>query len=709
MIEQQYYTREGDGYKTIAKSPGLKLEFIKDYLHSLCSYNIPNGVQPYFVIMPVVTGELIIGQAVYKKKFFMHNYVLSTNEKHRYVKEPEKLFGITKFETDYDITLGSEIPTLAAVSYDGNFILFKDKALLLSKLKMDELLFEKLLAAIFTAIHFKTNIYIVLDVPTSELINYSKALLYHIYVSLPWCVAEELSVSIGASTDLNKNNRHITFIEKDGLGSNEEVMTGFVLDFVNQRFLNLDEPVHLEPYFKVAASFKFIKPLWEKFNSYGEQLQTAMGEKAEKTLSFYSRVATLIALYAHLSSHKLYILEEERERQGFLIEVLEYLNLSISDDFRRELIGLIDYAIRGLEVSLRCGVLLDEQEIDAILRFKLSMNVVNKSAFKELLHLLVEIIEVARRDNNEAYISTLLDRVSHETALYQNLFKELYSYKEMREEVVYPYIKRCFKELQTINDFTWRVDQLAAIEDVLLSDVYYANLARTRFMECLQQSDDKVRLLESVQKWCGSHKGQFYEALSELAEEHFLKHMTLENIESETDLCSIVFTHAYEDETYEAIKGYQNLKTSLEAMSPKYIKVNPNVQEQIQYYYKQTAKRQDFYMLVYAFLEPKIKGSPEAGWLLNLNKVLTYLYLINPDIMLDFIIWSKGQEVYMDKVHFDTTVVDFFIALKQRDGKWPKALTKQKLEAQSKTKDLYGKINKAIRLNLIKKYIKFKL
>ena len=63
----------------------------------------------------------------------------------------------------------------------------------------------------------------------------------------------------------------------------------------------------------------------------------------------------------------------------------------------------------------------------------------------------------------------------------------------------------------------------------------------------------------------------------------------------------------------------------------------------------------------------------------------------------------------MDKVNFDSTVVDFFLALKQREGKWPKALTKQKLEAQSKTKKLYDKINKAIQLSLIKKYIKFKL
>ena len=102
MIEQQYYTRarkglslEAEGYDTVAKTPLLKLGYIKKNIHPLCHYDIPAELQtrgetdeskypPNFLIFPTHTGEMIVGQAVYKNKdftgryptFFMHNYVL---------------------------------------------------------------------------------------------------------------------------------------------------------------------------------------------------------------------------------------------------------------------------------------------------------------------------------------------------------------------------------------------------------------------------------------------------------------------------------------------------------------------------------------------------------------------------------------------------------------------------------------------------------
>ena len=733
MIEQQYYTRERgglfsktDGYDTIAKSPKLKLEFIKKYLHPLCSYDSPSELQkigeedetkypPNLMIMPVASGELIIGQAVYKSKdftglrstFFMHNYVLSANEKHRYVKEPEKLFGITQFATAYDIGLGSELPTLAAIPYEGNSVLFKDKARLLSELKMDEVLFEKLLAAIFTAVNSKKKIFIVLDVPISELGNYAKALLYHIYLSLPWSVTEELGVCTYSRSSEAKKNIHITFLEKDALRYDGKVAKEFVLDFVNQKFLNLDDTTHLDPYFKVAAMFKSVKPLWEKFNSYGEQLLNAMKDKGEKTLSFYNRTATLFAIYAYLSNHKPYVLEEGRERLGFLPDALNYLNLPIGDEFKRELIEIISYAISSLEASLRGGNLLSQEEIAAMLSFNLKVNQGSKANFEDMLRILLEAIEVARRENNRDYINQIFAKARKETALYQSLFEKLYGREELKEQVAYTYIKEAFEGVNNLDAFVSKVKQFEPIENILFTDVYYSNLVKTRFMDCLQIASNKVKLLEKVQQWCEKHQGRLYEELVILAEEHFLKHIRLEAIESETALCNITFKHIYDDEIYEAIKDYQKLKTSLEAMSPKHIKVNRAVQGQIQYFYKQTVKKEDFYMLVYAFLEPTGDAYSEEMWRLNLTKVLEYLYPISPSIMLDFIIWSKGQEVYMNKGSFDATVIRFFTKLKEKEGKWPKEIVKQKLESQVKTKALYAKLSKTMQPAFIKFFSRY--
>ena len=107
----------------------------------------------------------------------------------------------------------------------------------------------------------------------------------------------------------------------------------------------------------------------------------------------------------------------------------------------------------------------------------------------------------------------------------------------------------------------------------------------------------------------------------------------------------------------------------------------------------------------YAFLEPKKEANDE--WRLNLTRVLEYLYPISPETMLDFVIWSKGQEVYMNKSSFDATVIRFFTKLKEKEGKWPKELTKQKLEQQLKTKMLYAKLNKAMQPAFIKMMSKY--
>ena len=726
MIEQQYYTRERgglfsktDGYDTIAKSPMLKLDFIKKYIHPICHYDSPSELQksgeedetkypPHFIIMPVPSGELIVGQAVYKNKdftglrstFFMHNYILSANEKHRYVKEPDKLFGITGFESSYDMALGQELLTLAAIPYEGNNPLFMVRERLFNELKIDEKLFEKLLAAVFTAVNSKKKVFIVLDVPISELGMYAKALLYHIYLSLPWSVTEELGVSTYSRSSEAKKNIHITFLEKGTLRYDTKISKEYILDFENTKFLNLDETTHLDAYFKVANMFRGVKPLWEKFNNYAEQLLTAMKDKGEKSLSFYNRVATAFALYAYSCSHKTYLLEEGREREGFLTGLLEYFSLPLGEDFKRELMQLTGYAIDSLEASLRGGRLLSKDEIIAIIHFKLKIHKDNEAGLEETLRILLEAIELARRDKEDTYIRSLLIEASKESSLYQSLFAKLYSRDELKEEVGYVYLKESLEGINHLEALISKVAHFEPVETILFTDIYYSNLVKNRFMDCAQVAHNKVKFLEKVEKWCENREGRLYRELLILGEEHFLKHVRLEAIESEEALCHISFKHSYEDEKYEMIKDYQKLKTNIEAMSPKYIKVNPAVQRQIQHFYSQTVRREDFYMLVYAFLESK-KGTSNE-WQLNLPRVLAYLYPISPEIMLDFVIWSKGQEFYMNKGSFDATIIQFFTRLKEREGKWPKELVKQKLDNQLKTKMLYSKLNKAMQPAFLK-------
>lgn len=95
MVEQQYYTKgrgglfsQMAGYDTVAKTPLLKPEYIKKNIHPLCNYDIPSELQkdgetdetkypPNFIIFPTSTGELIVGQAIYKNEDFTAFTLLS--------------------------------------------------------------------------------------------------------------------------------------------------------------------------------------------------------------------------------------------------------------------------------------------------------------------------------------------------------------------------------------------------------------------------------------------------------------------------------------------------------------------------------------------------------------------------------------------------------------------------------------------------------
>ena len=90
-----------------------------------------------------------------------------------------------------------------------------------------------------------------------------------------------------------------------------------------------------------------------------------------------------------------------------------------------------------------------------------------------------------------------------------------------------------------------KVAHFEPLESILFTDVYYTNLVKNRFMDCAQIASNKVKFLEKVEKWCEGHEGRLYREIVILAEEHFLKHIRLEAIESEEALCRISFKHVH--------------------------------------------------------------------------------------------------------------------------------------------------------------------
>ncbi|MFL6559795.1 MAG: hypothetical protein ACJ8MO_27235 [Bacillus sp. (in: firmicutes)] len=174
-ITQQMYTRERggvfhstDGYDTIAISESLDKAFVKKYLHPFCMYHAPkiltergekdSSYYPEAVtLFQPETGDLVIGQAVFvpadftgsRSTYFMHNYIIPSELKDEWIKQPERLFQWNEFQTSYRIESGMVLPEVETVEYNAtNVLAVKDE--LLVRLAISEHHFKQLLFAVMT-------------------------------------------------------------------------------------------------------------------------------------------------------------------------------------------------------------------------------------------------------------------------------------------------------------------------------------------------------------------------------------------------------------------------------------------------------------------------------------------------------------------------------------------------------------------------------
>ena len=718
MIEQQYYTRERgglfnqtDGYDTVAKSPQLRLDYIKKNLHPLCSYDIPYALQksgepdenkypPNFMIVPLESGETIVGQAIYKSKdftrlrstFFMHNFILSEKERRRYIKEPEKLFGITGFASAYDSSEGRQLPTLAAIPYEVS-PLFRDRQRLLDALGISYEVFLKLVAACFTVAHSKKKIFIVLNVPFEYLGEYAKALLYHVYTLLPWGIAERLGVSTYSGKAEPRKNIQITFIDQEALQSASRISKEYIFDFVGQRIAGCEEQVENETYMRIALPYTANKIAWEKYNQLADELAGTMKNSSECDLAFYGRVALLFEMHLFMRGGKPYDLAGSKERKGLLKQLMIYCKDKLADEVSDEMEELMEYSIGLLHEPINRGLLWDEEEVKAVLQYKLQYKEGSRDHFTHCEQIMLCLLTEATKEKQYAYVDEVLRQARYFLGFYQQLIEACFEDTFLRKHIIYRQVDNSILQVSSVEALMSVMEKWEVVESILLKDGHYRDVVLSCFESVMIKGSSKLQLLSVVQRWCKRHEGILYEEICELYEGYFLSSVNLEQeIPDEKTLLALKFAHQYPEENDEIIRRYQELKTDISAMSPRKLHINMKVQELIKKFYKQNPKREDFYLIVYAFLG---RRKQDGEVLLQLKRVLNYLKDIHHDLMFDFIIWSKGQEVYMDKSKFDSQVVSFFVEQKEKKEKIPKDEIKERLGSQVKTQLLAEKILKA--------------
>ncbi|MDN4603606.1 hypothetical protein P5G61_20355 [Paenibacillus sp. F6_3S_P_1C] len=340
-IEQQMYTRERrgvfrttEGFDTVAASPGLDPSFIKKVLHPYCVYDAPAELTgrsekdetkfpPSIHLLHLESGETILGQNVYqsadftglRSAFFAHNYVLSPERSEEQMKQGGWLDAV--FATSYDIEQGTVLPALTelprtagvgqgsargtgsgfGISPASDFGPGSSPSQILGALKMDEVVFKRLLYAVMQAVATRRKVYIALDVPAEEVTAGAKGLLRLLFTALPYAFRRQLGFMTFAKEPQAKKGIHVQFVERGTLRPKDRnTEKDFTFDLVSGRVTHADASVAKLPYTEFAWSLLHEPAAADPFYAFADEMLSGMEPGRELSIEAYGELSMFYRL-----------------------------------------------------------------------------------------------------------------------------------------------------------------------------------------------------------------------------------------------------------------------------------------------------------------------------------------------------------------------------------------------------------------------------
>ncbi|KOY14601.1 hypothetical protein AMS66_21905 [Paenibacillus xylanivorans] len=340
-IEQQMYTRERrgvfrttEGFDTVAASPGLDPSFIKKVLHPYCVYDAPAELTgrsekdetkfpPSIHLLHLESGETILGQNVYqsadftglRSAFFAHNYVLSPECSEEQMKQGGWLDAV--FATSYDIEQGTILPALTELprtagvgqgsargtgsgfgtSPAGGLGPGSSPSQILGALKLDEVVFKRLLYAVMQAVATRRKVYIALDVPAEEVTAGAKGLLRLLFTALPYAFRRQLGFMTFAKEPQAKKGIHLQFVERGTLRPKDRnTEKDFTFDLVSGRVTHADASVAKLPYAEFAWSLLHEPAAADPFYAFADEMLSGMEPGRELSIEAYGELSMFYRL-----------------------------------------------------------------------------------------------------------------------------------------------------------------------------------------------------------------------------------------------------------------------------------------------------------------------------------------------------------------------------------------------------------------------------
>jgi len=219
-IQQHFYTRErlglfrkSEGYDSVAASPGLDENFVKEKIHPYCVYSPPE--ERILTLVNHANGWLFFGNAAFKpmdftgrrSTFFCHNFIIPPSKAGGILADFNRLIK-TQFETEYDFNKGQAqsfklneldaLPAFANVCVDYSFAICKAMQ-------------DEIINSIHKSIEKNKNTYVVLPDDSKNRFDYTCFLLLEIYKLLPGYIKHQLGFCTFASEPVNKKGIHLVF------------------------------------------------------------------------------------------------------------------------------------------------------------------------------------------------------------------------------------------------------------------------------------------------------------------------------------------------------------------------------------------------------------------------------------------------------------------------------------------------------------------
>jgi hypothetical protein len=443
-IQQQYFTRDregvfrtSEGFDTVAKSAGLDNGFIKTTLHPYCVYKAPKELlgkaeedtsryPESLVVFHAENGDMVVGRSIFvgadftgqRSTSFTHQFVIPKERKEEFLRDPQRLFAISGFQSAYDIRSGKVLPELADIDYNRSRLDANIQDQLLSRLGIDQTRFQQLIYAVMSSVTNKKKVYIALDTDIRESAETAKRLLELVYRCLPYAIRCQLGFNTFNSEPEGKQGLNVIFVEKGSIRlPDRQIEKEHIFDFPSGRFVNTELP---------ARENQFLEFVWSRRKEPEGQLEPLF-EFCEEALQGMGSAALNAQTYDQLCL--LYELEQGREalydnnRTGVMQAITSYVNAETFGQKRR----LNDLFIRLLRKdAMDAGSLPDAEYIKYLLQYIALADEGVKTLLNQCFVLFISRV-ANRSEEGMDGAARIFDQLLAQESTFDSVMKELYA------------------------------------------------------------------------------------------------------------------------------------------------------------------------------------------------------------------------------------------------------------------------------------------